>query len=744
MKRFTALICFVFLSLNLQAQKGIPTGTWRFHTSYKNTEKVESFNGQIYAASLFGLYRINPLNNEIQRLYKTDGFYSGIVSHMKASSTHLIIGFQDGNIQVLDRFGIIHSITGLRDDPIAADKAIKHAKFDGDICYLSTDVGILKIDLRVYEVTDNYKSIGVGGAIQPVAALEVVEDTLYAATPTGVIYGIINNTVNLSDFNNWKALFLAPNITHLVSFNNDLYYDSDSVIYAYRNGNPSIQSSSFIGTVRMQVFNDKLTVIRPTESFQVDASGQKEDLNLNLVTDATFDNENRLWYANGLNGGALLRTTTGETGYLPNGPSSSDNFYLSKEGPLVFCTAGGVTSTFGGSFSIKGFYICDNGNWTNNPGNQFTDSMYDFTFAYYIPQHDKYYLLSQSFGMIEFKEKTPVARWNQVNSSLDVFPTTNFVRTSGLNLDNNGIMWVSNYGSQTPLHAYNGNTWKGLPNVPSNKVKNIVTDKNNLKWIQLHNDGLLIFDDNNTPFLSTDDRYLKVTTGSNPGLLSNEIRSIAVDDNGWIWIGTSVGLNVVTNTNDAFTDLEVEQLIVNDIDGKAAYLLGENSINDICIDGGDRKWFATNDGVVLVESDGQNQVLKFTAENSPLLANRVVSIGQNTKSGEVFFATSKGIVSYQSDAAGKKELFGKIKVYPNPIPPGYSGAITIDGLATNAEIRITDANGMLVSKLKANGSKAIWNGLRLNGTKPNSGVYYIFGINRDATETAMGKFIFVR
>jgi flagellar hook assembly protein FlgD len=69
--------------------------------------------------------------------------------------------------------------------------------------------------------------------------------------------------------------------------------------------------------------------------------------------------------------------------------------------------------------------------------------------------------------------------------------------------------------------------------------------------------------------------------------------------------------------------------------------------------------------------------------------------------------------------------------------------VTIEGLSSNAEVKITDANGRLVYQTRANGGKATWDGLRLDGSRPNSGVYLVFALNSDGTETAMGKFIFM-
>jgi len=179
-------------------------------------------------------------------------------------------------------------------------------------------------------------------------------------------------------------------------------------------------------------------------------------------------------------------------------------------------------------------------------------------------------------------------------------------------------------------------------------------------------------------------------------------------------------------------------------DGVVGYLMGEEYIADILVDGGNRKWFATTNGIFCIDEYGQRVLKHFTKENSPLLSNRTVCLGQVDYSSELFIGTDFGIISLQNDAGFGDNRFGTIKVYPNPVTPKYEGEITIDGLANNSEIRIADVQGRLVYQTKSNGSKATWNGLRLDGSKPNSGVYFIFGINQDGSETAIGKFVFIR
>lgn len=69
------------------------------------------------------------------------------------------------------------------------------------------------------------------------------------------------------------------------------------------------------------------------------------------------------------------------------------------------------------------------------------------------------------------------------------------------------------------------------------------------------------------------------------------------------------------------------------------------------MDGANRKWIGTEgSGVFLLSPNGQTTIHHFTAENSPLLSNNIISITINDKTGEVFFGTGNGIISYQSDA----------------------------------------------------------------------------------------------
>jgi len=173
-------------------------------------------------------------------------------------------------------------------------------------------------------------------------------------------------------------------------------------------------------------------------------------------------------------------------------------------------------------------------------------------------------------------------------------------------------------------------------------------------------------------------------------------------------------------------------------------LLGSENVLSVAVDGANRKWFGTlTSGVFLIdEENGQSR--HFTVDNSPLLTNRVHDIVINNRTGEVFFATSYGIVSYRGDAVSAGEDFGNVYAFPNPVRPDYDGLITITGLIKDADVRITDIAGNLVYHTRTLGGQAVWNGRNRQGNRVASGVYLAFCTNDDGSKTHVTKILIVR
>jgi ligand-binding sensor domain-containing protein len=186
--------------------------------------------------------------------------------------------------------------------------------------------------------------------------------------------------------------------------------------------------------------------------------------------------------------------------------------------------------------------------------------------------------------------------------------------------------------------------------------------------------------------------------------------------------------NIFTSVSDA-----VKPIIDN------RYLLRNEKVNVIKVDAANRKWVGTDNGVWLFSPSGETQLQNFTIDNSPLLSNVIRDIEINSLTGEVFFATDKGIISYRADATASESTFKDVKIFPNPVTSNFTGTVGISGLATDAIVKITDINGRLLWETQAAGGTATWNVRDYHGNRAGTGVYVVFAASQDGVESAVGK-----
>jgi len=257
--------------------------------------------------------------------------------------------------------------------------------------------------------------------------------------------------------------------------------------------------------------------------------------------------------------------------------------------------------------------------------------------------------------------------------------------------------------------------------------------------------GILVYKGNTTATPSAaNSKKLTVTVG-NGGLPSNLVYCLAKDLDDEIWVGTDKGIAVFYSPENVFTGANFDaQQILLEQDGYVQILLETENVLSIAVDGANRKWIGTsNSGVFLMSADGTTQIQHFDESNSPLFSNTVKSIAINQETGEVYFGTTKGIISYRGTSIEGFEEFTDVYAFPNPVKHDYEGPIAIKGLMNNSTLKITDISGALVYETKSEGGQAVWYGKNFKDERVSSGVYMVFCTSEDGQQKTVTKILVI-
>jgi hypothetical protein len=461
--------------------------------------------------------------------------------------------------------------------------------------------------------------------------------------------------------------------------------------------------------------------------------------------DIIIDSNNKYWISSPERG--VLSNLNGQFENIsPNGPYGDLAVRMTYYDNKIVATSGGRKTNFTQRLNDQGYYIFENNTWTNYLPKRIPDT--EYIGKYILDMYEPLYYRNGGFLSIGTIGYGIVAQYSQ--DSFDVFNTSNSTlynlldgfastRVTALAEDQNGNLIAINSQSPTPVNIYNPEDgWRTInvnaPNI--DRVDEMIIDGSNNVWCRVINitGGLIVFNEE-------DNRSISLSTVEGRGNLpNNSVNAIAIDKSGEIWVGTNDGVAVFFNPESVFDG--------NGVDASTPIfenrpLLREEFVTAIEVDAANRKWIGTNNGVWLFSPDGTEVIANFKTDNSPLLSNQIVDIEIHDLTGEVFFATANGIISYRGTATEQENICDDIKVFPNPVKPGYTGFLSAYGLPENANVKFTDINGNLFYETQANGNSVSWNLRDYNGRKGKTGMYLLLSSSEDGEETCVTKFAIV-
>lgn len=751
--RLFCLLPLLCLPMLLRGQENIPLDSWRTHFSYQGIGSLAITEDRVYAASENGFYYIDKEDNSVQELSPLQGLSATGISRLAyhPPSGSLLIAYRNAQLDILQA-GKIYNIRALADASLPGERRIYNILFHNSLAYLATDYGISVINLQDRELQESFFNLGPEGQATEVYDLAVFNDSLFAATERGVMANALQGA-NLSNFTSWQH-FVAEEIPTpgtirtLAASAERLYAGADGdKLLSYTSGGweqTSFTSQAGFRSLRWEEERQLLLILTEEEAHVFDA-GQERSTQIGspliqAPSQAAFDEEGTLWIADGEEG--LLKGALNGSfqAFVPSGPLADVpvKLYVAPDGTLLAVYGRYRQGSFNPT-ARSGFSIFKEGSWQNyRPGSsEGMPEVQDFTDVIYSPLSERYYFGTRRDGLLEwdpatreFRQFLPAAEGVSLESTEGGTP----VNTLGI--DEVGQVWITQEGTGLPLHRFNPaeNSWEAYfeGNTQIGQAQEMLVLPDGAKWLRLPaRGGILVVDE------ESGRRRLLGSSTNEGGLSSSSVTAMVLDLEYQLWVGLAQGVNYIVNPFAVLGEGSINAALPV-YDRRA--LLNAEEVTALAVDGGNRKWIGTPNGQWVFGDFGDTLYHHFTTENSPLPDNAIIDLAIRQESGEVFMATGKGIVSYRSGAtvAGFSHA-ASIKVFPNPVYPGYEGTVGISGLARDAVVKITDSAGRLVKELAAEGGTAAWDVTNRQGRRAATGVYMVFSATSDGVETLVGK-----
>lgn len=757
------IFCYVFFTTICFGQE---QEVWKGYFSFKNIKSIAQSETTAFIAaentyikhdvSLFNQEIVSSIqglkSQTIVAVLHSDIFDKTII----ANANGLLIIVDENNKNILNVVDILNKSSV----PVLLKK-INNLTENNGILYIATDFGICEFDLQNNVFKDTF-IIGSSGAQIGVNKVLVFDDVIYALTKTEGLKTARLDNPSLVDFAEWRTI--DPEI-----YSNGCVFDNQLLLVKNAGG---IFSRSQSGNVRSVINTSNVLNIKPQQNnYLVVTTPNDVTLYNNLFQQVarvnSIPNVTSSFTDAVLVKDALVVGTASDGVYqldrnqlstieniTPNGPDKNNIFRIKKFNNYLWAVYGNYNIEYNPyPLVYEGInYFSQEKGWELLKKENLLNTR---SIVQPLPHPTKLkeiYFASFNDGLLKLTMPEEFQLFdNQTvrqNGPESITNDGDNIRINSLAFDTDHNLWMTNSRSKNLLKVMkkDGN-WVSynFENLISDYVSengtDMVIDRNGTKWIATFKNGVLAFNE------KYNNKFKRFTSTIDEGDLPiAHITSLALDNRNQLWIGTYKGLRVINSVDRFINDnaMTPTSIIIME-DGLAQELFYEQTITDIKVDGSNNKWVAIAEaGVFQISPDGQQTLKRFTKDNSPLPSNNVNCIDIDPVTGEVFFATSQGLVSFKGTATAAASDLSKVYVYPNPVRPGFNGDVKISGLLDKSIVKITDIEGNLVYETTAEGGTVLWNTTAFGRHKVASGVYMIFISSKDASETMVKKVMIVR
>jgi hypothetical protein len=745
-------LCIGIVCPGLQAQRIATVGSWTAYPSHDYPRHLVKVGDTFYGISKGGLFSYHLKTKQSGSYTTVEGMsqVDPTAIYHDSHSNRTYVGFSDGMVNsFLDPEEGFDYMSDIQRSELYTTKGVNGFASKEELLYIATEFGLVLYDMDKDETNATVSKIGSNPTGTAVRDIQIFGDSIYVAMGPKGIWRAHSGEINITLPSVWSEVTghngLSKGNCHLLEAGAGKEYlqITDTVFQRMPNGVwqkgpfPIRPWNNMIGWGDyFFLSNDKTGRFIDPTGFEVyvDAPGTVLSGYADSSTIMIGDTVNglNLWY--GIDSIELASPDGPYNNKVTMMAAGNQEFYVAPEGKKGQSAPADNTDGFWHFSPDEGWHRF------NVDDELHRDSVWaEFARCIYSVDDSICYMGSWNHGIIQLKAGRITAAWMPTNSNLNG-GIGNSIRVSGLALDRDKNLWATGIVADYNLNVLTvaDSVWHPISLTNVYPIGLVIDDYGN-KWINNQGQGLTVFNENGTLNVSTDDKVKNLTTeNGRGGLPNNSVYAIAKDLRGQIWVGTLEGVGVFANPsavfNTTFADASCPVI-------EGFCLLHEQKVNTIAVDGANRKWIGTDEGLFLVNAQGNKQLEHFTTANSPIFSNAIRDIQIDQQTGEIFIGTEKGLVSLMGEAVGGKENSEDLYVYPNPVQGDYDGPIAITGSYKDVEVKITTVSGRLVRSLNALGGQAIWDGNDTAGNRVTPGVYLALVAAKDGSNPGIAKFV---
>ncbi len=762
------LLFAMWLSLSAAGQNAV--GDWLIHTSFvgdKVSTVIETRQWVYYQAG-GSLFRLDKSTGENEAMTMV-----GDLSDMGVSSVHyntdkdyVVVVYSNSNIDIIDGDGSVTNMPEVKDAVMTSSKHVNDVTFAPGQIYLATDFGYVVIDdvKRVVKESHIYRT--------PLVSVARVGDVLLLSTTDAAYYG------DADEYHEQLSSFVqgGPKVNcHYVPIDQSRFFCVTTGSTYVCSVTPA--AGGMASFTADKLFGGVSASIQPTHGggylFNVPTQNKYYtcDSELGNLTEVALpdevcschpDGEGNVWAA-GVKGLHLLNS---DSYYLPNALSFANPFWMTynKSQDKLYVS----TPTANAFFQVTiptAVNTYDGITWTDvTPEGAPVEGSYWIDFLPGAP--DTYLMGTWREGLLKVVDGEITMAYDTTNSPIAARWSMHPITT----IDRNGNVWVVQ-SLENPDHpvmvlpaakAKLDNTtaadW-ATPTIDGihtghTQRASFISTRQGSNDIKIFSDGDFqspIFFWNSGGEISSrppQAHYDRLYDQDGEAISWTNVMCFTEDLNGYVWVGTTEGifmLNPAQAINNASFSVIRPKVPRSDGTGMADRLLDGIQVNDVAVDGANRKWIATQSaGLFIVSANGDQVIQKFNTTNSPLASNTVYRVCCNPNSNSVYVTTPAGLYEYFSDSSPAEPTYDDIYAYPNPVRPDYGNNVTIMGLMDGSLVKIADAGGNVIRQLKSTGGMTTWDCCDQHGNEVKTGVYFVICSRSNGSESVVTKIAVIR